>query len=426
MIIWIVILLLFIVSIVAAYFGSRYWHWAHLTLLVLIFMTAVGFFVLAAETLRINAVLRKQVNQLDAQLVQVNTEIEALDRGTSNSQVMNQLAGLEVRIPEDADEIPSIEQLEHELHLVTRLRGQVWRNVMPGAFDPQTGTLEVTIVPPQPAPVEEGQPAPPAPAPVGVAANRILFLFEQGPVSPNDPTEGAQYLGEFRVVESAGPEATLASVNELDEYEQQRLANSRGPWAMYETMPVDQIELFAGLTEEQLNQLLPEASVEEYIRQGSPAGPDDDEWHVVGFDADGNQLGPNDLDQAVKRTYQRRLRDYVTEFSALNRRRVLLLANIAAVTLDNQRLQSALASAKKLEAFRTDEIRKLEIDLAGVKKERSIIEQHLATVEQQLANARQLLDRAIAENRRLADELARRAVPRSGSAPAKGPLAVSR
>ena len=60
------------------------------------------------------------------------------------------------------------------------------------------------------------------------------------------------------------------------------------------------------------------------------------------------------------------------------------------------------------------------------KKEREIIEQHLATVEQQLATARQLLDQAIAENRRLADELGRRDGSRSGTAPAKGPLAVSR
>jgi hypothetical protein len=425
LIIWIVILLLFIASIVAAYFGARYWHWAHVTLVVFIFMAAVGFFVLAAETLRINAVLRKQVNQLDTQLTQVKANLDGLDRGTGNAQVINQLAGLEVHIPEEATEIPSISELEHDLHLATRLRGQVWRNVVPGQFDPQTGTLEVSIVPPKPAAEEEdGQAAPPAPQPAGIAANKILFVFESGPPDAADPTQGAQYLGEFRVTEAAGLQATLVTVNELDDYEKQRLANSRGPWSMYETMPVDQLELFAGLSEEQLKKLLPEASVEEYIRQGTPAGPDDDEWHVVGFDADENRLGPNDLDKAVKKTYQRRLRDYATDLSELNRRRVILLASIAAVTQDNALLSTALASAKKLEAFRTEEIRKLQIDLAGVQKEREIIERHLATVEQQLATARQILDQAIAKNRQLADELARRG-SRSGSAPAKGPLAIS-
>ena len=94
------------------------------------------------------------------------------------------------------------------------------------------------------------------------------------------------------MTEAAGLQAKLVTVNELDDHEKQRLANSRGPWSMYETMPVDQLELFAGLSEEQLEKLLPEASVEEYIRQGTPAGPDDDEWHVIGFDADDNQVRP--------------------------------------------------------------------------------------------------------------------------------------
>lgn len=408
MIIWIVILVLFIVSLVAAYFGSRYWHWAHVTLLVFIFLSAVGYFVLAAETLRINAILRKQVNQLTQQVAQVNASIEALDRGTSNMQVINQLAGLEVNMPEGAEKIPSIRELQHQLHMMTRLRGLVWRKVTPNAFDAQTGTLQVTIPTP------------------GLAANTVLFLFEEGPVNPEDPSQGAQYLGEFRVTAVNGQQVTLATVNELDDYEKQRLVNSRTTWSMYENMPADQLELFTGLSEQQLRRLLPESSVEEYLRQGTPATPDDDVWNIVGFDAEGNRVKPDDLDKAVKKTFQRRLRDYAAEFSALNRQRVTLLANVEAVKLDNDRLQKALASAKRLESFRTEEIRKLEIDLAGVKKEREIIEGHLAAVESELAAARKFLDQAIAENRRLADELTQRENSRSGSAPARGPLAVSR
>ena len=411
MIIWIVILLLFIASIVAAYFGSRYWHWAHVTLVVLIFLSAVGYFVLAAETLRINAVLRKQANQLESQLSQAKTELDALARGTKNSQVINQLSGLEVHIPEEAEEVPSAGELEHRLHLVTRLRGQVWRKVAPAGFDPQTGTVTVTIDSPQPS---------------GIAPDKILFLFEDGPPTQPDPTQGPQYLGEFRVTESAGQQVKMVTVNQLDDVEKQRLAKSPGNWALYETMPVDQSDIFAGLTAEQLKKILPAASVEEYIREGTPAGPDDDEWHVVGYDEDGNQVGPNDMAKAVKKVYHRRLRDYASEFADLNRRRVMLLRSIEAVSDDNEQLKVALASAEKLGAFREEEIRKLTIDLAGVTKERQLIEKHLATVQAQLATARKLLDQAIIENRRLADELARReAPPRSGSVSAPGPLAVS-
>lgn len=420
MIIWIVILVLFIASLVAAYFASRYWHWAHVTLVVFIFLSAVLYFVLAAGVLQYNAAFRKQVNELQAQLAQTNDQIEALRTGTKNTQLLNQMRGIpgategsELQIADEAEELLSIGQLEHKLHLVTRLRGRVWRKVAPAGFDPQTGTVKVTIA---------------APTPSGLEPGRILFLFEDGPPAHPEPTEGPQYLGEFRVTEVTGQVATLVTVNKLDDVELKRLANSPGNWAMYETMPVDEVELFAGMSADELRKLLPEASVEEYIRQGTPAGPDDDEWHVVGFDEEGNQLGPNDIGKAVKKTYQRRLRDYATEFAELNRHRVMLLASVAAVTEDNARLKTALASAEKLGAFREEEIRKLKNDLAGVEKERTIIEQHLATVQQQLATTRKLLNEAIAENRRLADDMARREaqrMERSGSAPPRGPLAVS-
>ena len=417
MYILILILVLFIASIVAAYFGARTWHWAHVILVVAIFMATVGFFILAAETLRINAILRTQANQLEAELNQVNARIDGLERGTGDSQVINELAADEVQILEAAEEIPSLADLDHRLHLATRLRGRVWRKVVPAGFDPQTDTVVATIESPQPS---------------GVEPDTILFLFELGEPTLPDPTRGPQYLGEFRVREVAGQQVSLVAVNQLDDFERQRLAASQGPWALHETMPIDQHELFAGLSEEELRKLLPEESVTEYIRQGTPAGPDDDEWHRAGFDEEGKPLGPDDIDKAAKVLYERRLRDYSLEFAEMARRRVVLLANIAAVTNDNQRLKAALASAEKLRAFREEELRKLGIDLAGVTKERTIIETHLATVERQLANAQQLLGQSLAENRRLADELARLQAQwgelleeRSSTVPADGPLALS-
>jgi hypothetical protein len=412
LIIWIVILLLLIGTITAAYFGARLWHWFHVTLFVFVFLAAVGYFVLAAEVLRINAVLRKQANQLETQLAGVKADIDALDRGTRKPELIGSLSAQEVAIPEGAEEVPSLADLEHDLHLVTRLRGRVWRNVAPAGFDPKTGSVAVTIQTPQPS---------------GLAPDTIMYLFEQGP-APTQDAPGAQYLGEFRVAEVTGQQAKLVSVNQFDEFEQNRINNSRGPWVLHETMPIDRNELYAGLKEEQLRKILPADSVEEYIRQGSPAGPDDDEWHVIGFDEEGNQVGPNNIDKAVKKVYQRRLRDYVEEFADLHRRRVLLLANIGAVQQDNERLKQSLASAKGLEEFRTEEIRKLGIDLAGVKKEREIIDAHLGTVQQQLAHAQQLLKEAIAENRRLAEELAQRDAryrERGGSREAAGPLALT-
>jgi hypothetical protein len=207
----------------------------------------------------------------------------------------------------------------------------------------------------------------------------------------------------------------LVSVQQLDDFERKRLAASKGPWALHETMPVDQEKLFAGLTEEQLRKWLPAKSVQEYLRHGTVAGPDDDQWHRMGVDEEGKPVGPDNMDKAAKILYQRRLRDYSVEFDELARERVVLLANIAGVTKDNERLKAALVSAKALRAFREEEKRKLSIDLAGITKERAAIEKHLAQVQQELAAARQELAAKLDENARLAEQLSRLQAQRKSS-----------
>jgi len=391
LIIQILLLLLVLAALVAAYFSTKTWHWAHVLVVLGVFLSAVAYLFLAAETLRINGVWRSQANRSRRELTDVEARIEALQRGTEDSRLIGTLAGDEVHVPEEADEIPSVGDLDHQLHMAVRVRGRVWRDVKPAGVDPQTGKTHVTVEAPQPP---------------GIRPDAILFAFEQGePVLP-DPTQGPQYLGEFRVTGAVDQDVTLEPVLPMDEFELQRLSGSQGPWILYESMPVDRYKLFAGKTEEELRKMLPEESVQEYIRQGTPAGPDDDEWHRVGFDEEGNQLGPDELDKAVRQEYRRRLRDYATEFEELARQRVLLLTDVAAVTQDNVQLQAAAKSAEELQAFREEESRKLKIDLAGIEKEREVIDAHLATVEQQLANARRLLDETLRENARLADQLA--------------------
>ena len=270
------------------------------------------------------------------------------------------------------------------------------------------------------------------PQPSGIAKDTILYLFEQGEPALPDPTRGPQFLGEFRVTDVADKQVTLVSVQQLDDFERKRLTTSKGPWVLRETMPVDQYKLFEGLTEEQLRKWLPEKSVQEYLRQGTPATPDDDQWHRLGLDEDGKPVGPDNMDKAAKVLYQRRLRDYSVEFDELARGRVVLLANIAAVTKDNERLKAANVSAKQLQAFREEETRKLGVDLAGVTKERAAIELHLARVEQELADKRQKLAAKLDQNARLAEQLARLQAQRkelidkkSSSAAAEPPLALS-
>jgi hypothetical protein len=408
------ILVLFIASLVAAYFGARTWHWAHVVLVVAIFLATAGFLILSAEVLRANAVLRAQANDLQKKLDTVTAKNVALDKGTRDPKLIGQLTGDEVKIPEGAEEAPSVDDLEHQLSLVERDRGRVWRDVAPAGVDAKTETVKATIGAMQPAPAApvEGEAPKPAPAaaaagPTGITKDSILFLFEQGEPANPDATKGPQYLGEFRVTAVADKQVTMVAVQLLDDFELKRLQTSKGPWVLHESMPVDQYKLFDGLTEEQLKKWLPEKSIKEYLRQGTAKEADDDPMRVVGVDEEGKPVDPKDMSKAVKILYQRRLRDYAVEFDELARDRILLLTNIAGVTKDNERLKAAIESAKKLQAFREDEQQKLGVDLAGITKERAQIEKHLAQVNQELAEDRQALAKLLDDNARLAEQLAR-------------------
>ena len=183
--------------------------------------------------------------------------------------------------------------------------------------------------------------------PHGLEEDAIVYAFEAGSATATESAEGKQYLGEFRVtvVQAAG--VTLEPVLLIDNRAGERLAASEGPWSLYETMPIDRHRLFAGYSEEALRAMLPAESVEEYLRHGTEATRDDDQWHVTGLDEDGKRVGPDNIDQAVKRLYDRSLRDYAYIFNELAGNKVVTLARQEAVTKDNDRLVKALAGAEE-------------------------------------------------------------------------------
>jgi hypothetical protein len=393
-IIHIVLLILLLASFVFAYFSSRTWHWGYVLVVLGIFLSTLLFFVLSAETLRINAVLRKRANDTQAQLDNVLAKNVALEKGTTDAAIINQLRNEEVRIretPEEpAESIPSLAELDHQLLLATRNRGRVWWNVTPTNFNPQTGVLQVGIEQPVPA---------------GVQRDTVVVLFEQGEPElpgPDGAPRGKQYLGEFRVTAADAQTATLEPALPLDEFEKRRIAAGQPPWIMYDTMPADRYQIFAGMSEDELKQKLPPQTVNEYIRHGKEAGPDDEPMRQAGFDESGKQLPPDQLAQAAKKLYQRRLRDYAVEFDELAQRKLELLVDIAAIRNDNERLATALESAKKLQAFREDDAQKLNTDLAGIRKERQAIEQHLAQLRQRIDRGRKLLEETLRSNESIA------------------------
>jgi hypothetical protein len=390
-----VVIGLILASFVVAFFSARTWHWGHVIVVVGIVLATFGFMLLAAETLRINRVYRTAINQKTQQLEAITAANNALEKGTNNTGIISSLRSEPepnvVNIPENAESIPSLDELDHEILLATRRRGRVWRNVAPAGVD-QSG-VKVNL---------------PAPTPAGLNNNTIVYLFEEGPAqlpAADGKPQGKQYLGEFRVTAVAGQQATLAPVQPLDQFEQQRLTTSRGPWVIYETMPQDRHEIFAGMTEEVLKQKLPASSVQEYIRHGKEATADDPEVRKLGLDDNGKPLPFEQLAEAPKVIYWRQLRDYAAEFDELARRRVEMEVAIAAVKQDLATFAKTLATAKEIQASKEREVQRLTSDRNGIQKERQAIEQHLALVQQQLTRARQLLQQTLAHNAELAQRL---------------------
>jgi hypothetical protein len=387
------ILVIVLASFVLAYFAARTWHWAYVLVGVGIVIFSALFFVLSAETLRIHAVLRSDYHRKLADVEKVDAQIAALERGAKDQTVINQLRGLEFKIPEDADLMKSLADLEHDLSLLTQARGPMWKSVAPAGVDAQTGAARINITEPTPS---------------GLAPDSVVYLFEQGAAAQPDPRRGAQYLGEFRVQEVSGQQAVLQPVVELNDEQKQRLGAGRGPWVMHETMPPDQHQIFAGLSEEQLRERLPADAVEEYLRDGKATNPDDDPLRIARYDEADKLLPPEAEGQPARTEFLRRLRNYAVELRQLTERRAILLTQLAGVQLEIQRVADALASAERLAAFRQDEANKLTSDLAGLTRERQAVDRLLAMVQQQLDTIRVMLDDTLRENSRLVRELAAR------------------
>ena len=358
-------------------------------LLLGVFLFSFVALLLGLEVYRIHKTIRSKIPPLEKQIASLEEENEALKKGGDAAMVVR-IFGEPPFNAEAEGRMPALGVWTRRLQEIERERGAVWRGVTPsGQVDPATGRVPVTI--PNP--------------PHGLAKDTLVFAFEQGEPNAADPQQGSQYLGEFRVVDVRPDGATLEAVIRLDNRTGNRLVASRQPWSLYETMPGDSHELFAGLEADKLHELLPASTVDEYIRHGQPATPDDDEFHRAGFDEQGQRLGPDDAAKAVKWLYDRPLRDYAWLFAAAHREFVELAAQRTALTEDTKKLDAAKAIAEKLTAMRVEEQQGLSEDLTHMKADRAAIESLLAAVQAKLAEMQKQSTRKQAENVRMAGQL---------------------
>jgi hypothetical protein len=422
LVIQIVLAVVVLLALVATFLSAKNWHWGQVVLALGLFLSATGYAILAADMVRIHRNLRANIANNQERLADLESYNGALQRGTNDGNLMREALPAdspqrELSRDESTGAMPGINELQHRMHLITRLRGRVWRGVQPTGPLGENGQIEVAI---------------PNPKPHGLAKDGIVYAFEAGDPTTANPLEGPQYLGEFRVRSTTADGAALTPTLRLDQRSGERLSRSQGPWNLYETMPVDQHKLFAGLPEENLRQWLPPASIEEYIRDGTPSTEDDDPWHIGWFDAEGKRVGPEGVDpQKHTAQYDRPLRDYALLFSGLARECVERIAEAKALTADNKKLRTALASAQRLGQLRTQEKQVLSKDLTGMLADRDVIQTLLARIQHLLSQATTALDQKLSANSRLASQYAeeqmglKRQIDQFAPAPSGGPFLQS-
>ena len=294
---YIVIGLLAVFFLVFLIFSAKTWRVLHMLSAFFVFVSA-GFLVwFAAATLKTTTTWRHAVTELTTKVAAEEEATRKLIEGTRTEDTRPAIPGSPFEEIEHIED--SIQDVRAALERTLLDRGRVWRRTTavvnnPGAEVPQiTITIPATDAPaveppaeepppeeppageePPPGeeppagedpPAEEEPPAEPAPAvPAGahaIAANTILYGFAEGESQLSGelgvPGFGIPqlYLGEFRVLDRTNSTITVQPTIPLTPLQNANLEAST--WTLYDTMPVDKANAYAGLSEDDLRILLP-------------------------------------------------------------------------------------------------------------------------------------------------------------------------
>ncbi len=338
----------------------------------LICLAAPFLFYMSARMLKTDQNWSGEAARLTEDLKKANTEHEQLMEG--------------VEKPDGTVE-PGLRQLRIELHRLLVDRRRAWANCIP-SIKLGSDTAEVTLT------ID-------APAPHGIADKTVLYAFEepkkeepgakQKGEKPEKPEKG-RYLGEFAVTKQSGKQITIVPTKRLTPRERDKLAQAekdKNAWRLYELMPQDKRYIFAALTDEQKRSLLPAASVDEYIKDGKPASPDDV------------------ADRVVDGKYVRQLHDYNILFNSEYEQETLLRDSIEAATRDKKLMDDALALGRQQEEACKKDIASATEDRAKDYRERDVVAAQLKILQEKVAAMQAAVARLIEWNRAMAGQIAK-------------------
>ena len=241
---------------------------------------------------------------------------------------------------------PGVRQLRIELSKRLLDRGRAWFRCTPKVKRGE-GTAEATLTIDQPLPH-------------GITAKTLLYAFDE-----TDVQKKGQYLGEFFASNVSGKQVTLKPTGKLSARELDRLAKAKGPWVLYDVMPRDNRELFAGLSDEQKKAI------------GPAAADDRPQW------------------------------DFEVLFRAERDARILLNDSIAAAKWDKQLVDEALTKARAEEEVGKKDVAAAAEDLKGSARQQEVVTDYNKKLEEKLAAIQARVARLIATNQAMAGQIAK-------------------
>ena len=310
----------------------------------LVVFASLGFFYTAARALKTLEYWETSAHNFEKKLAEVGGKIEA--------------------------DKTAIDQARMDIHRLLVNRGRIWQKCVPDRADGATGSVSVNID---------------SSAPHRISDKMLLYVFEDG--------EGAKqgaYIGEFLVTQVADTKVQLTPAAKLSAAELTRLTGSKGPWSLYELMPVDRYDAFAGLSEDELKAMLPAESVAEYAKEVER------QKLLADKTADKTKLGE-----------ARKLRDYKTLFRSCQTARTLFADTMAALMRDLEYLQGAVSSAQNQVKLAEQEVAKLEVADKAANKEKDKVVEHRTVLEAKLKGVQQFVTQKIKENLVFAAEIAK-------------------
>lgn len=383
-------------------------------LLGFICLASLAFFYLALRTLKTHQYWRDLVRCYE----------QALEKEKDNQQAYIDGGVLQLGAGEKTD-TPGIKQVRLNLHKLLIDRGRVWYNCAPKQANPQTGQVAVTTE---------------LPDPHGIRDKTVLFVFEEANVEKK-----GRYLGEFKVAGVGDKEVQLEPTMKLSDRDLQRLAASKGPWTLYEVMPIDNHGIFADMNEAKLKAMLPADVVNDYAKDEKPLAAEDADalrlpGKMLAVDEAGNALYVDDNGDPVRVVvrqggkavfvdkrdqelppekvsqkkvdkgqgkYVRSLRDYEILFRTYHVQRSVLVDMTEATTRDLQYTQAALAGARQELQAREREGTDLKAELAKYARHRAAVVSFEKTLQERVAALKATITQMIAQNKATAEQIAR-------------------